>query len=311
MANPFILLSGTAHPALAATLANELGVELGASRVERFPDGEVAVTLGVSVRRRDVIIVQPTAPPVDQNLIELLAFADACRRDAATEIVAVVPYVGYARSDNRHGRRQPIMAGAMANLMQAVGIDHVVAVDVHTPQIEGFFDIPVDNLGSAAALCEVLRAHIPPDVVVVSPDAGRVRMANDYAQRLQAPVAMLHKRRESGSTTRVLQIVGDVQDRRCLLVDDMISTGGTIVTSAEALIAAGAHPEITVAATHGLLLGDARQRLARAGVRDIIVTDTLPVTAGDRPHVHVVSIAPLIATAIKQIMAGETLDGLC
>ncbi len=311
MADMFTIFSGTANPELAASLARELGVQPGACVVERFPDGEVSVRLGESVRKREVFVVQPTAPPVDTHLVELLAFADACRRDAATRITAIVPYFGYARGDNRHGRREPIMASTVADLMQTVGIDHVITVDIHTPQVEGFFRIPMDSLRAAPTLCEALRGGRRDGLVVVSPDAGRVRMATEYAEQLGAPLAVLHKQRESGTETRVRHLVGDVRDRPCLLIDDMISTGGTIARSVEALLEAGARPEITVAATHGLLLDGARDKLARSGVREVVVTDTVAVMEGGRPHVRVVSIVPLIAAALRQMMSNGSLSDLC
>lgn len=246
MTEEFALFTGTAHPALAASVARELGVLLAASTVNRFPDSEVSVRLDASVRGKEVFLVQPTAPPVDPHLVELLAFIDACRRGAAARITAVVPYFGYARADKRVANREPIMARMVADALQTTGVDHLVAVDLHTPQIEGFFHVPVDDLTAVPALCEAVASRLPDGAVVVSPDAGRVGLATAYANRLGAPVAVLHKRRESGSETRVTHLVGDVRDRPCLIVDDMIATGGTIMESVAALLEAGARPEITV-----------------------------------------------------------------
>src|SRR5688572_7106388 len=196
MTGDFTIFAGTANPHLAALIARELDVRLGASVVERFPDGEISVRLDEPVRGREVFIVQPTGPPVNEHLVELLAFADACRRASAERITAVVPYFGYARADKRHGRREPITASMVADLLQAVGVDHVVTVDVHAPQLEGFFRIPVDNLTAVPTLCDALRKHLPEKIVVVSPDAGRVSMASEYAHRLGTSVVVLHKRRE-------------------------------------------------------------------------------------------------------------------
>jgi ribose-phosphate pyrophosphokinase len=311
MTNNFTIFTGTANADLARAIAAELGVRLGASVVERFPDGEVSVRLDEPVRGREVFIVQPTSPPVNEHLVELLAFADACRRASAERITAVVPYFGYARADKRHGRRVPVTASMVADLMQAVGIGHLVTVDVHAPQIEGFFRVPVDNLTAVSVLMDVLSERLQEGAVVVSPDAGRVKMATEFAHGLKTSLVVLHKRRESGTETEVTHLVGEVRDRACLIVDDMISTGGTIVESVEALVAAGARPAITVAATHGLLLEGARDKLSRAGVREVFVTDTVSVAEKDWPQLQVVSVAPLIAAAIRRFLVDGSPGGLC
>src|SRR5882724_11767154 len=247
MTSGFTIFAGTANAALAASIARQLGVGLGACGIERFPDGEVAVRLLEPVRRKEVFLVQPTSPPVNDNLVELLALADACRRAAAARITAIVPYFGYGRADKRHGRREPITGRVVADLLEAVGIAHVVTIDLHTPQVEGFFHAPVDTLTAVPTLCRALRDRLPPDLVVVSPDAGRVSLATHYAQCLRTPVIVLHKRRESGAQTAVTHVVGDVAGRACLIVDDIISTGGTVAASVTALLQAGARPEMIVA----------------------------------------------------------------
>jgi ribose-phosphate pyrophosphokinase len=298
----FIIFSGRANVALATSVAVEMGARLGACSVERFPDGELSVRLDEPVRGREVFIIQPTSPPVNDHLIELLAFADACRRASAARIKAVVPYFGYSRADKRSGRREPITASMVADLMQAVGIDHVVTIDLHASQIEGFFHIPVDSLTATPVMAEALRPGLPAETVVVSPDAGRVPMATEYARLFGAPVAVMHKERASGVETRVTRLVGDVRNRPCLIIDDMISTGGTIAESVDALLEAGARPKITVVATHGLLLHGAREKLSHPGVGDILVTDTVAPPAPDWPRLRVVSIAPLIASALRRFM---------
>jgi ribose-phosphate pyrophosphokinase len=308
MNNSFTIFAGRANVALATSVAVEMGARLGACSVERFPDGELSVRLDEPVRGREVLIIQPTSPPVNDHLIELLAFADACRRASAAHITAVMPYFGYARADKRHGRREPITASMVAALMQAVGVNHVITIVVHAPQIEGFFHIPVDSLTTAPVMVEALRPGLPPDIVVVSPDAGRVRMATEYARLLSAPVAVLHKERASGVETRITRLVGDVRDRPCLIIDDMISTGGTIAESVEALLDAGARPEIIVAATHGLLLAGAREKLARAVTREVLVTDTVAPPAHDWPQLRVVSVAPLIASALRRYLSDGPLS---
>jgi ribose-phosphate pyrophosphokinase len=310
VSNGFTIIAGTANPALAGAIARELGVQMGACDIDRFPDGEVAVQLLEPVRRKEVFLVQPTSPPVNDHLIELLALADACRRAAAARITAVVPYFGYARADKRHGRREPITARVAADLLQVVGVAQVVTVDLHTPQIEGFFHIPVDSLTAVPALCRALRDRLSPNLVIVSPDAGRMQLAASYAQCLEVPVVVLHKRRESGAKTTVTHVVGDVSGCACLIVDDIISTGGTVAESIAALLEAGARPEILVAATHGLLLLGAREKLAHPTVREVFVTDTVCVAEQDWPQLRVVSIAPLIAGALKRFLADGSIGDL-
>jgi ribose-phosphate pyrophosphokinase len=310
MMDEFALFTGTANVALAKAIASDLGVRLHPCAVEHFPDGEISVQLLEPVRRKEVFLVQPTAPPVNEHIMELLALADACRRAAAAHITAIVPYFGYARADKRHGRREPVTARMVADLFQAVGIEHLVTVDLHAPQIEGFFHVPVDSLTAVPTLCAVLREQLPQGVAIVSPDAGRVRLATEYAGRLGAPVIVLHKRRESGTETSVTHLVGEVRDRPCVIIDDMISTGGTIAESVETLLAAGTRPEITVVATHGLLLDGAREKLTHPSVRSVFLTDTVALAEEQWSHLHVVSIAPVIAAALRRFMADGSLSDL-
>jgi ribose-phosphate pyrophosphokinase len=299
-----VILCGTSNTGLAEAIAEILHLRLGASRISRFPDGEVAIEVKESVRDCEVFVVQSTCPPVDENLIELLALIDCCRRASARKVTAIVPYFGYARADKRHGRQEPITASMVAVMMEAVGVDQLITFDLHTPQTEGFFHIPVDTLTAVPELCAALCHYLPPGTVVVSPDEGRVKMAAEYARRLGVGVAVLHKERKNGSETRVKHVVGNVRDRACLIIDDMISTGGTITESIISLIECGARTEITVAATHGLFVQDAREKLSRhEAVRQIFVTDTVPVKRGEWPQLQIVSIAPLIAAAINRCAA--------
>jgi ribose-phosphate pyrophosphokinase len=302
----FTLFSGTANVNLATAIGRELRVGLGACTVNRFPDGEVSVDVGETVRGREVFIVQPTCPPVNDHLMELLAMADACRRASAGKIIAVVPYFGYARSDKRHGRREPIMASMVALVAQTVGIDHLITMDLHAAQIEGFFQNAVDILSAVPVICSAIRDRLPPGTVVVSPDEGRVKMAAQYAQRLKTSVIVIHKHRETGSDVHALRVVGDVQERPCLIVDDMISTGGTIASSVEALLRAGARGEIFVAATHGLLLPGSCEKLNHPAIRNVFVTDTVPVERETPPGLSVITVAPLLAEAIRNIHAQAT-----
>ena len=310
MNRQFRILPGTANPALVAAIAHELDVEIGACAIDRFPDGEVTVQLLDPVRRKEVFLVQSTSPPVNDHLVELLALADACRRAAVARITAIVPYFGYARADKRHGRREPITARVAADLLEAVGIAHVVTVDLHTPQIEGFFHAAVDSLTAVPTLCRALRARLPPGLAVVSPDVGRMRFATEFAQCFGAPIVVLHKRRESGTETEVTHIVGDVSRRACLIVDDMISTGGTVAESVTALLEAGARSEIIIVATHGLLLPGARDKLDHPAVREVLVTDTVAVADRNWPQLRVVSIAPLLAGALERFLADGSIGDL-
>jgi ribose-phosphate pyrophosphokinase len=306
----FTILSGTANPALARLIARELGTRVGDCVLGRYPDGEVALQIMESVRRKEVFLMQPTSPPTNDHLLELLALADACRRAGAARIMAIVPFFGYGRADRRHGRREPIMARVVADLLEVVGIDHVVTVDPHTAQIEGFFRAPVDSLTAVPTLCRALRGRLPSGAVIVAPDAGRVEMATRYAQCLGAPVVVLHKRRVSGAETEVTHIVGDVSGRPCLIVDDMISTGGTVAESIRALLAAGARPEFMVAVTHGLLVEHAREKLSHPAVREVLVTDSVDVREKDWPQLRMISIAPLMAAALERLVTDGSLDDL-
>lgn len=305
----YAVVSGTANSDLAHAIAAELHISPAAAAAAHFPDGETSVELLEPVRGKTVFIIQPTGPPANDNLIELLAFSDACRRASAAHVCAVIPYFGYARSDKRRGRREPIAASMVARLLQAVGVDRVIAVDLHASQIEGFFQIPVDNLCAVPVICDELRHRLEPDTVVVSPDVGRLQMATDYADRLQAAVVVLHKIRTSGSQTQVIRVVGDVRDRHCLIVDDMISTGGTLANGIATLIEAGARTPIFIAATHGLLLPGSKARLAISAVGKVFVTDTIKPAEPAWPGLEVISVASLLAQAIrKNIGDGSDVD---
>jgi ribose-phosphate pyrophosphokinase len=304
------LLAGSAHPQLAAAVARELQVPLGACQVARFPDGEVSIQIEQSVRAHTVLVLQPTGPPVNDNFVELLAFVDACRRAAAGHVIAIVPYFGYARSDRRRARREPIGASMVAAALEAAGLQQVVTVDIHSPAIEGFFRVPFDNLNALPILAQALAPHATPESVVVAPDLGRARAAAELAGLLGCSVAVVHKRRTSGASVEALQLAGAVEDRPCLLLDDMISTGGTVVACVQALERAGARSSGIVAATHGVFSDGALQRLADAGITRVYVTDSLPPAAAPPLRLDVLSCAPLLAKAIERILNGASLADL-
>ncbi|HEX7090820.1 MAG TPA: ribose-phosphate pyrophosphokinase [Longimicrobiales bacterium] len=300
------LFAGTAHPRLAEAVARALGTQPGACAVERFPDGEVSVRFEEPIRGRDVHILQPTSPPVDAHLMELLAMADAARRAGARRVVAIVPYFGYARSDSRHGRREPLLARLVADLLETAGVDEIVTLDPHTDQLEGFFRIPMHGLTAVPVLVPAVRPLVAADAVVVSPDAGRVEMAGRYAAELGTRLAVLHKRRQTGAEVEATGLSGDVRGRDCILIDDMISTGGTLVEAARVLREAGAKPGFIAVATHGLLVGRALEKLVAAGITRVLVTDSVAPRHEASPEVQVVPIAPLIAEALRGIRARGT-----
>ncbi|WP_447980724.1 ribose-phosphate diphosphokinase [Candidatus Nitrospira bockiana] len=305
------IFSGTANRDLAEKVSAHLRIPVGDSTIDRFPDGEIAVQLLEPVRRRDIFLLQPLSPPVNDHLMELLALADACRRAAAGRITAVIPYFGYARSDKRHGRREPIAGRMVADLIESVGIDHVITMNLHAPQIEGFFRIPVDTLTAVPTIAERLRRDLRESPVVVAPDAGALRLATEYAGRLGGTVAVLHKQRMASTETKVTRVVGDVAGKPGIIVDDMISTGGTVAGGLEALRQAGMHPPVIIAATHGLLLPGSRQRLAHPDVSTIIVTDTVRAPSpADWPNLEVVSIAPVLAAALERLLEHKSFSDL-
>jgi ribose-phosphate pyrophosphokinase len=303
---PPLLLSGSAHPALAEAVAAHLREPLALADVGRFADGEVRIRLGANLRRRDVFVLQPTGPLVNDNLVELLALVDACRRAAARWITAVIPYFGYARQDKAVAR-EPITARMTADLLTRVGVDQVVVLDLHSPQVQGFFDCPVAHISALGVLVEALRQERIEEAVVVSPDAGFVKQAGRFAAALGVPLAVTHKERLATGEVTAGTLVGEVRDRRPIIVDDMITTGGTILRCLETLLQAGARPEATVAVTHGVFVDPAASVLSHWGIRRILVTDSLPRSEeAAELGVRVVSVAPLLAEAIRRCHTGES-----
>jgi len=297
---PMMVLTGTANPELAAGIAEELGQPLCDVTVKRFADGEIFVRIDENVRGRDVFVIQPTNPPAE-NMLELLLLIDAAKRASAARVTAVVPYFGYARQDRKDQPRVSIAAKLMANLIVAAGADRLITVDLHQHQLQGFFDIPVDHLYAAPAFMEHFRARDLKDVVVVATDVGAAKMARGYAKRLGAGLAIIDKRRPGPNEAEVLNVVGEVRGKRCVIPDDMVDTAGTMVNAIRALRERGA-TEVYVIATHALLSGPAVDRLREADVMEVAVTDTVAIPVEKRealPNLAVVSVANVLARAIE------------
>jgi ribose-phosphate pyrophosphokinase len=305
-----MLFAGSAGLPLAGAVAAELGIELGKRDVERFPDGECRVKVLESVRGHDVYLLSSTSPPVEANLVELLLLADACRRAGAARMTAVTPYLGYARQDRRADGREPVGARLVADLIGAGGIERVVALDLHSPALEGFFSVPLEHLTAVPLLAEALRGSGASAGVIVAPDLGAARLADRYGRLLDLPVAIVHKTRVSGREVSVHGVTGNVEGRQPLIVDDMIATGGTIEAASRALAAAGSLPVAAVAATHGLFVADAAKRLASVGARRVIVTDSVAAPQGLRLPLEVVSVAPILARAVQHLHEDRSLADL-
>lgn len=310
-AGRLMLIAGTANVDLADAVAVELEVPLASRTLSRFPDGELHVCIEESVRGADVFLIQPTTPPGDAHLFEALFLADACRRAGAAHLTAVMPYFAYARQDRRVSGREPVGARLVADLLRTAGFERVVTVDLHTAAAEGFFSTTVEHLSAVSLLARAVRAdgHGPVDVVV-APDLGAVKLAERYGGLLRLPIAVVHKARLSGTEVKVRALVGDVAGRRPLIVDDMISTGGTIEAAARALIAAGCTPDLSVAASHALLAGGAVDRLHALPIRRVLATDSVAARHDLPLPLERVSLAPLLATAIRRLHGNESLADL-
>ncbi|MGQ9558631.1 MAG: ribose-phosphate diphosphokinase [Desulfurispora sp.] len=295
------IFTGNANPGLAEEIAGYLGVSVGAARVTRFSDGEIQVKINESVRGADVFIIQPTCQPVNENLMELLVMVDAVRRASARRITAVLPYYGYARQDRKTRARDPITAKLVANLLTASGARRVITMDLHAGQIQGFFDIPVDHLPGVPILAQYFLQSKIENVTVVSPDLGGVTRARDLAERIGAPIAIIDKRRPEPNVAEIMNIIGNVQGRNVILCDDIIDTAGTITQGAAALKERGAN-DIYLCCTHPVLSGPAISRLAEAPVKEILVTNTIPLPEEKLiPKMKVLSVAPLLGEAIIRI----------
>ncbi|WP_407344426.1 ribose-phosphate diphosphokinase [Pengzhenrongella phosphoraccumulans] len=308
-----VLVSGRAHPELAAAVSLQLGSELVPTTAYDFANGEIYVRFGESVRGSDAFCLQSHAAPINVWIMEQLIMVDALKRASAKTITVIVPFYGYARQDKKHRGREPISARLMADLFKTAGADRLMSVDLHTSQIQGFFDGPVDHLMALPLLANYVRSRVDSSkLTVVSPDAGRVRLADQWADRLGCPLAIIHKRRDPSvpNQTKVHELVGQVKGRTCVIVDDMIDTAGTIVQAADALFDNGAG-EVIVASTHAVLSGPAVDRLKNSRISEVVVSDTLPIPDEHRfPKLTVLSIAPLIARAIREVFDDGSVTSL-
>jgi ribose-phosphate pyrophosphokinase len=303
------IFAGRANRPLAERIASYLGMQLGEIEIRQFADGEIFVQFNENVRGVDVFIVQPTLPPAD-NLLELLIMIDAASRASASRITAVIPYYGYARQDRKDQPRVAITARLVANLITVAGTSRVLAMDLHAGQIQGFFDIPLDHLFASPVLIDYFKGLGIEDLTVVGPDIGSARMVRAFAKRLEAPFALIDKRRPSPNESEVLNVIGDVKGRNLLIIDDLLDTGGTIVHAAAALAARGAK-DVYVGCTHGLFSGDAPARIRDSGIKEIVVTDTVRLeNRKAMPNLTVLSVADLLGEAIRRIHLGESVSSL-
>lgn len=304
------LFTGSSNPELCHKIANDLRIEIGNADARRFSDGEVDVRLNESVREDDVFILQSTSYPVNDHLMELILFVDACRRASAARINVVIPYFGYSRQDRQVHPRVPISAKVVANLLTSVGVDRVISIDIHAPQIQGFFDVPVDHLHTASLLTDYLRAKGIADPVIVSPDVGGVELASTFAMGLAGTMALIDRRRGFPAKAKAMHLIGEVEGRDCILVDDMIDTAATLTEAADLLITSGAR-SVRAVATHPVLSGSSSERLNRSKISEFITTDTIPLPVEKQiDKITVVSVAPLLAAAINSIHQGESLNHL-
>jgi len=295
------LFTGNANREFAQDVAKYLGIQLGDAEVTRFSDGEIQVKIEESVRGVDVFVVQPTCDPVNDNLMELLIMIDALRRASARRISAVIPYYGYARQDRKARSRDPITAKLVANLITQAGARRVLTMDLHASQIQGFFDIPVDQLLGVPTLAKYFRSKEIENVVVVAPDVGSVKRARDLASKLNAAIAIIDKRRPEPNVAEVMNIIGDIKGKTAIMVDDIIDTAGTITVGAQALLDMGA-AEVYACCTHPVLSGPAIERIQKSPIKEVVVTDTIPLTPAKKiDKIKVISVAPLFGEAISRI----------
>jgi ribose-phosphate pyrophosphokinase len=304
----FKIFTGNSHVDLAEEIASVMGKPLGKSEVSTFSDGEISVNVGETVRGRDIFIIQSTCDPVNNNLMELLILIDALKRASAGRVNAVIPYYGYARQDRKAKARDPITAKLVANLISAAGADRVVTMDLHAAQIQGYFDIPVDHLLGMPVLVKYFRRIHLEDLVIVSPDLGSVTRARTMAQALEAPIAIIDKRRQKANESEIMHVIGDIEDKNCILVDDMIDTAGTITNAANKLTELGAR-EVYACATHGVLSGKAIERILQSSIKEMVLLNTVPISDDKRiSKIKVLSVASLFAEAMGNIYSNNSVS---
>lgn len=304
------LFTCNAHPELANEIAELMGIKVGKSTVNKFSDGEIQVSIWESVRDCDVYVVQPTCAPVNDHLMELLIMIDALKRASAGRINAVIPYYGYARQDRKAKARDPITAKLVANLIQAAGADRVISMDLHANQIQGYFDIPVDHLLGLPILTKYFKEKNLDNVVVVSPDHGSVTRARNMAERLDAPIAIVDKRRPEPNKSEIMNIIGDIDGKNCILLDDMIDTAGTICNAASALIELGAK-NVYACATHGVLSGPAKERLEKSPIQELVLLNTLPIDDKKKlDKMTFISVGPIFSEVITRVYQGGSVSTL-
>lgn len=295
------IFSGTAHPVLAKEICDYIGIPLGKAMCGRFNNGEIQVMINESVRGKDVFVIQPTGAPVNDNLMEMLIMVDALKRASARHITVVVPYYGYARQDRKTRGREPITSKLVADLMSKAGVTRVVTMDLHAGQIQGFFDVPVDHLMSASLLANYVQSKHLDDLTIVSPDLGGVTRARELADRVGAPIAIIEKRRPEPGVAKVMNIIGTVEGRNCVIVDDMVDTAGSLCEGAKALAEAGSK-SVYAAVCHPVLTDPATERIRNSNIKELIVTNSLPIPAEKmQPKLTVLSVAPLLGEAIMRI----------
>ncbi len=307
-----VLFTGNANPVLAQEIAKHLGVEVGQASVGRFSDGEVTVEIRQNVRARDVFVVQPTCAPTNEHLMELLIMVDALKRASARRITAVIPYFGYARQDRRpRSTRVPISAKVVANLLETVGVERVLTMDLHADQIQGFFDIPVDNIYASPVLLSDLKSKNYKDLVVISPDVGGVVRARALAKQLGCDLAIIDKRRPTANVSEVMHVIGEIEGRNCVIMDDMIDTAGTLVKAAEVLKARGAK-SVYAYCTHPVFSGPAVERIASSEIDEVVITNTIPMSDAAKAcsKIRQLSVAFLFAETIRRISDGESVTSL-
>lgn len=307
----FIIFSGNSNPVLSKKICDYLNVPLGGDKVKRFSDGEIQIEIDENVRAKEVFVIQSTCPPVNENLVELLLMIDALKRSSAAKITAVVPYYGYSRQDKKVAPRVPISAKLVADLLTVAGADRVITMDLHAGQIQGFFDIPVDNLFAAPVIIDYIRDNFNKDLVIVSPDAGGVERARAYAKRLNAGLAVVDKRRDAPNLAKAMFIVGDVVGKDVVIIDDMVDTAGTLTEAAEAIMRNGAN-EVHAACAHPVLSGPAIERIEKSILKTVVVTDTIPLKKNARAcdKIKVLSIAMLVGEGIIRSFRGDSVTSL-